>query len=710
MIAMLQHTLVRKGDFVYMGRRFINSLQYSLQFKMGGIFFVIVSLAIGAIGMFSVYSMKSNMEKEIYEKQRLLTESFQLQVIDYINQSKTIVKFSSQLPVVKDMSANAFMEEKYRGVAETQDLAKRQAAQQLLKLYPSFAYFESFTPDKGMNIMLEPYEFQLKISADAYNKGFAFRDWFKGAVSTMDTYVSEAYVSASIGKQVVAVSTPIKDDTGQLVGLWIGALTLDKLSELTQKLSFGETGHAFLVDKNGNLLAHPNADFFKGQKELKNIKDNPMVEHVLNKEKGSGIFYDSLDGRQVLAYYTPIEGTHWNIVVVQDVNEAFASIQTLQRWMLWVSILMICLLSIIVYAAARTITKPVISVTAAVKKAEQGDLTVEVQVPHKDEVGQLAMAINSMLHNMRMVISRTKRMSVTVAGASTEIMTSSEEINKASEQVAVAIAELAAGAAEQAYAIDRGNLKIKEITDGLQAIHIDMNQTEQLAVQARETVHAGGVSVKVQAEKMAENKRVSANVKQAIGNLAERSREIGNIIEVIKGIADQTSLLSLNAAIEAARAGEQGRGFAVVAAEVRKLAEQSGASVAQIAQIIKEVQSGVEISVEELDKAEAAIQDQDQALAGTVTAFTDIKAVVDVMADRINQVAGASVLLTDRAQDAQAAMVEIADIARGTAASAEEVTASTQEQTSVISQIAKNAENLAGHASELEGSIQKFVV
>lgn len=192
--------------------------------------------------------------------------------------------------------------------------------------------------------------------------------------------------------------------------------------------------------------------------------------------------------------------------------------------------------------------------------------------------------------------------------------------------------------------------------------------------------------------------------------LEEQSRSISKIIKVIDGIADQTNLLALNAAIEAAHAGEMGKGFAVVASEVRKLAEQSMEATREIASIINSVQEQTKITVEKAVAAQDIVKSQNQAVDIAVSAFEDIAASMDTLADRINDIMIKITEMDDYKNHTITSMQNISAVSQESAASVQEVTASTEEQLSGIEELAAFAQELSEAADELSKTIGKFKI
>ncbi len=200
----------------------------------------------------------------------------------------------------------------------------------------------------------------------------------------------------------------------------------------------------------------------------------------------------------------------------------------------------------------------------------------------------------------------------------------------------------------------------------------------------------------------------SAEVSDAIRELASKSEQIGQIVQTITGIAGQTNLLALNAAIEAARAGEQGRGFAVVAEEVRKLAEESQHAAEEISGLIKAIQTETTHAVDVVEDGAKRTQDGATVVERTREAFMQIGSSVDDMTTRIEQIAAASEQISATAQSMQETIGAVAAVVEESSASTEEVSASTEQTSASAQQISASAQELAGNAETLNELVAQF--
>jgi methyl-accepting chemotaxis protein len=316
----------------------------------------------------------------------------------------------------------------------------------------------------------------------------------------------------------------------------------------------------------------------------------------------------------------------------------------------------------------------------AATSVADGDLTAQVEP--RSERDTLGIAVSGMLDSLRALIGELGKAGNQVAGASQGLAGASSETGRAVSEIATAIESVADGAGRQVQMVDGARNAAQ--------------QTAEAATLAQ-TVAGEGIAAAEQASSaMALVRDSSGEVSQAIESLAQKSEQIGGIVETITGIAGQTNLLALNAAIEAARAGEQGRGFAVVAEEVRKLAEESQQAASSIAELIAEIQSETGRTVEAVAESTQRSQDGVDVVEQAREAFGRIGEHIGDIAARVTQIAESS--------------GEIASVAEQTSATSEQVSASTEETSAATEEIAASAQALAGTAETLQELVGRFTI
>ncbi|AIQ69652.1 methyl-accepting chemotaxis protein [Paenibacillus graminis] len=316
------------------------------------------------------------------------------------------------------------------------------------------------------------------------------------------------------------------------------------------------------------------------------------------------------------------------------------------------------------YVIARSISRPLMVMLGLASEVANGNLTQQAEITSKDEVGQLASALNRMVNNLKDLINGIVMNSQSVAASSEEISASTQEIASTSTTQSAASASITE--------------LFKELSLAINSVAVSAEEAAELSNDTVRTAREGGYVVETSLQGM-------QAVNHQMTQLEEDSRKIGDIIEVIDDIAEQTNLLALNAAIEAARAGEQGRGFAVVADEVRKLAERSSDATKEITKIIKAMQENTKQSVR-------AVAESVQQSSMTSQAFEQIISMVNTSSLKVNEIAAAC-----EEESAQAA--EVMNSVESIAASSEESAAASEETAATCQSLAQLAEELAQSAA-----------
>ncbi|AFM42780.1 methyl-accepting chemotaxis protein [Desulfosporosinus acidiphilus SJ4] len=358
---------------------------------------------------------------------------------------------------------------------------------------------------------------------------------------------------------------------------------------------------------------------------------------------------------------------------------------------------------------ARHISRPLTEVTKVAQSVADGDLNVKMpDIKNKDEIGVLAQAVSAMVHSLREVIREVLTQSESIAATSQELSAASEEATAASGQISETLAQLASGATDQAISVRDTSRVIEQLSANALQVAENAGVVNQRSGKAAQAANLGALQAENAVNKIEQIRQASVHTAEAVFQLGDQSKQIGQIVDVIKGIAEQTNLLALNAAIEAARAGEQGRGFAVVAEEVRKLAEQSSISTVQIATLIDNIQRETERAVGLMENSKGDVVAGVEAVNLAGHSFRTIVEEVNTVVEQIHQVSEASHQMATGTTHAVQSVESIGVIAEQTAASAEEVSAVSEEQAATMETVSQSAEALAKLGESLLHLVSKF--
>ncbi|KYH32704.1 methyl-accepting chemotaxis protein [Neomoorella mulderi] len=386
-----------------------------------------------------------------------------------------------------------------------------------------------------------------------------------------------------------------------------------------------------------------------------------------------------------------------------------ADIRRVQATLLGGLLLALILGLLVAWFISRMVGKSLGQVAAYATRIAGGDLTAEpLHVITNDEVGKLAAAFNTMGENLRQLIGQVRDMTNQVASASQDLARMSQEVGDAARQVAATTQEMAKGAEDQAQQVSETAAATDAQVTRVEEVHRNTEDMAAASDQAAVKASEGAQAVAEATQQMEAISRRMDSLARAVGELGARSQQIGQIVGVISGIAEQTNLLALNAAIEAARAGEQGRGFAVVADEVRKLAEQSAEATKQIVGLVQEIQRETERVVNSMAEGSRDVRQGTEVVTRTGMAFAAIEQSIQTLVSKIKNVAGKAEEMYEGSRQVKGRVESIAAGIEEMAASTQQVSASTEEQTAAVDQISQAAQQLAAAAGNLERAVARF--
>ncbi|WP_299536667.1 methyl-accepting chemotaxis protein [uncultured Herbaspirillum sp.] len=422
------------------------------------------------------------------------------------------------------------------------------------------------------------------------------RPWYKQAVAAGKPVLTKPYTDVATKKPMVSFTAPVMQN-GQRAGVVAAAMFLDGVSDVVRAIHPTPASYAFLVDRDGLMLAHPDGKWVNKPAREWNAELTPeRLQALGTDDKVSAL---ELDGAAKLIKGIPIKGTEWTLMLAMDKADVTAGMRNATRS----ALIALVLVALVAAGIMSVITTAVFQRLSRVRRAMDslssgnGDLTLRLAEDGHDEVTQISRSFNQFVNQITGILQDVRRSSDTVKISSTEIATGNQDLSARTEQQAGALEETASA--------------MEQLTSTVQQNSENARRANELAGNASRIAAQGG--------------EVVGNVVSTMEAINASSRQIADIITVIDGIAFQTNILALNAAVEAARAGEQGRGFAVVASEVRSLAQRS-------AQAAKEIKQLIDNSVTKVADGGVLVAKAGQTMEQIVSSIRDVSVIVSEIA------------------------------------------------------------------------------
>jgi len=496
--------------------------------------------------------------------------------------------------------------------------------------------------------------------------------------------ISDALISRATNRPVFVIAAAVKDKEGKTLGVLGLTITLEAISRIAQDVRVGKNGFAWVVDSSGTVLAHPKQELlmklnikeaskagFKGLQEVS--------RSILGGE--SGMARITLpDGSVSLIFYSPIQNAKgWAFLVELPEVEITGRVKSITNTLILMLSIMTGVIALIILFVSSSISKPIRGLAQVVASFGEGDLTVSFKASGRDEVAQIAQALERAKENLWELAKAILEGANQISSSVESLAQNAEEISATSEELSAQMEEINKSAQDASASIEEVTASTEEIASSAQNLAKSAQDLTERAGEINKSAKEGEKGLNLIADVINQTKEKARDTEKAVRELAEMAKNIGEIVETISSIAEQTNLLALNAAIEAARAGEAGRGFAVVADEIRKLAEGSKSATSKIAQILGQIQQGTE-------RASLATSETARVIETAMESSTKVR---DMLLSILKEIEGMS------------SQIE------SLAAIAEEQSASTEEASSAMDMATRSVTTIAERLEEMNKALRK---
>ena len=472
--------------------------------------------------------------------------------------------------------------------------------------------------------------------------------------------------------------------------------------------------YTYIVDGDGTMLYHPTAD------KIGKPVENSVVKGVISKLKSENrpqpeVVQYNFNGETKYAGIYVGKSKDFILVVNANKKQALSGTTSIATSTVKGSIFAMVLCLIAAIFVTRKIVAPIISATDTVEKLGNLDFSGDVSsdkkmLKRKDEVGVMLRSITELKNIIVKVMAEIRAYSESLGEAAEALKNSANESSTAAGQVETAITGIADGASSQAQETQSATENV--IVMG-KMIEQASTEVEQFGDNAADMHKASENAMSILAELEKINQKTMEAI-HIIGEQTQKTNESAAKIKVatdmISEIAEETTLLSLNASIEAARAGEQGRGFAVVANQIQKLAEQSADATTQITEVISELVNDAQESVQTMDEVKEVMNQQSENVSQTEKAFKNVEKGIAESIESVEKITDK----TRKLDEARAGVVDVVQslsaIAEENAASAEETSASASEVGSIMEDVSQNANMLDEIAVKLNENVKRFKI
>jgi methyl-accepting chemotaxis protein len=536
---------------------------------------------------------------------------------------------------------------------------------------------------------------------------FADRQYIKDALAG-NVNAGKVGLNKVTGEPFVPIASPVLSSEGKVIAALAVIVDAKFVSEIIGGEKIGKSGYAYVLDDTGLIIAHPVKDniFKTNLVELDGTREfaKKMIEGK------SGVDNYVFQGVAKTCGYAPVKTTGWSVGLTLPDVEFLGPVTEVRNIVVIVGMSFFVLAFLIYLFFARSVTKPVQKTVDFAQTIADGDLTTQLDIHQRDEIGVLSDAMNRMSANLKSIVSQIKDGSEQIATSSEELAATAQQIAEGAQNQASTLEETSASIEELTASVEQVSDHAQSQTAAVDQSTASMTQIQKATDHVSETLKKVSDIAQQSYEKSVQGAGTVGQAVEAINLISGGSEKIAGIVNVISEIADQTNLLALNASIEAARAGEHGRGFAVVADEVSKLADRSASSTKEIDALIKDSVKNVKGGVDLAQASKVSMEDITKGAQQSVEMINELSAAMQQSIGAFKEASKAVGNISEMSQSIGAATEEQTSNAKQTSKAIESVNEITQQAASAAEEMASSTEELSSMAQQLQGLVAQFTV
>ena len=497
--------------------------------------------------------------------------------------------------------------------------------------------------------------------------------------------------------------------------VWKGGYNISKSDKLLDNIK--EQSGMDVTFFYGNQRIMSSAKDANGQRILGSPAGDVIVQKVL--QNGEEYFSSrvSLDGVQNYGYYIPVyqkgaEGSPVGMIFVgTNKKEKDQAIDRILKTVIFSVLAVVAICIFVAVSISMSITGSLQKGIGVVQKVAQGELGTAIDTKllgRKDEIGDLAKAIETLQQALLNIIRKISQSSEQITKAADDLGVTANETNSTMKQVECAVSSITGNISEQAQSTKSTTDNIVLMGEQIGITSSEVNLLNQNADLMRKSSEQATTTIQQLRQINTEVENSIETINRQIHLTNDSAQKIRAATEIIASIADETNLLSLNASIEAARSGESGRGFAVVAAQIQKLAEQSNNSSRAIEKITNDLINNSAETVAIMSNVHEIISSQSQNMIETEQIVAEVMSGIGTSLERIEQIESSTVMLEESRNQIVQAVEGLSEIAQQNAASTQETCAQTVEVSNTFAEIEGSAKQLMDIAEDLSNTMKYF--